>query len=216
LRQEWRESIHNRRSIPAVMLHEVINALFITYVATEWQLASNEDRLDQTVPPWRRVIESRVTQVCTIIVVLVNISTRLHIHLTGSKALSFADAAVTKISHLPRVVFAAVAYIVALYFDCRRSQGDLAFGNFLKRVGVAFLRVAPVYPFLAVAISFAFLFIISAFEALHLPLEILNLPIYYGTLYGPFSWIYYTVKRRVVESSGSLPTMIGSHCARNE
>eukprot|EP00562_Extubocellulus_spinifer_P023834 CAMPEP_0178675982 /NCGR_PEP_ID=MMETSP0698-20121128/35670_1 /TAXON_ID=265572 /ORGANISM="Extubocellulus spinifer, Strain CCMP396" /LENGTH=165 /DNA_ID=CAMNT_0020320185 /DNA_START=233 /DNA_END=731 /DNA_ORIENTATION=+ len=107
---------------------------------------------------------------------IVNISTRLHIHLTGSKALSFADAAVTKISHLPRVVFAAVAYIVALYFDCRRSQGDLAFGNFLKRVGVAFLRVAPVYPFLAVAISFVFLFIISAFEALHLPLEILNLP----------------------------------------
>jgi hypothetical protein len=78
--------------------------------------------------------------------------------------------------------------------------------SFLRQVAIAFLRILPVYPFLAVLISFVFLFVISAFEALHLPLEILNMPIYYGTLYGPFSYIYYNVKRRVIESTQSLPT----------
>ena len=52
----------------------------------------------------------------------------------------------------------------------------------------------------------AFLFVVSAFERLGWATDVLNLPIYYGTLYGPFSWIYWTVKRRVVRGSQELPT----------
>ena len=190
------------------MLSEVVNALFVTYVATEIQLA------DPDTSRVHDVLQSKLTQALTVAVVLVNLSVRLHIHVSGSALLSAATSAVSFASHAPKVVFAAVAYVVALYFDCKRSRKDLAVGDFLKSVGIQFCRVAPVYPFLAVMISFVFLFIISAFEALHLPLEILNMPIYYGTLYGPFSWIYYMVKKRIVESSSSLPSTMTAYYAR--
>ena len=190
------------------MLSEVVNALLVTYVATEIQLA------DPGTSRVHDVLQSKLTQALTIAAVLVNLSVRLHIHVSGSALLSAANSAVSFASHAPKVVFAAVAYVVALYFDCKRSKKDLAAGDFLKRVGIQFCRVAPVYPFLAVMISFVFLFIISAFEALHLPLEILNMPIYYGTLYGPFSWIYYMVKKRIVASSSSLPSTMTAYNAR--
>lgn len=77
---------------------------------------------------------------------------------------------------------------------------------FLPKVGHAFIRVLPAYPFMAVAISFCFMFVISLWEALHLPLEWLNGPIYYGTLYGPFAWIYIHVKTRVRQEASALPT----------
>jgi hypothetical protein len=194
------------------MLAEVVNALFVTYLATEIQLVdpTSSTATDRV----QHVLQSQLTQGITIAVVIVNLAVRLHIHIFGSVLLLAASSAVSLASHAPKVSFAAIAYLVALYFDCRRSKKDLAVGNFLKSVGVQFCRVAPVYPFLAVVISFAFLFIISAFEALHLPLELLNMPIYYGTLYGPFSWIYYTVKKRIVESSSSLPSTMTAYYAR--
>mmetsp|Transcript_3620 Transcript_3620/g.6301 ORF Transcript_3620/g.6301 Transcript_3620/m.6301 type:complete len:191 (-) Transcript_3620:576-1148(-) len=190
------------------MLSEVVNALFVTYLATEIQLTDpNTDRV-------QAVLQSKLTQALTIVVVVVNFSVRLHIHVSGSVFLSAANSAVSFASHAPKVLFAAVAYVVALYFDCKRSKKDLAVGDFLKSVGTQFCRIALVYPFLAVMISFVFLFIISAFEALHLPEEVLNMPIYYGTLYGPFSWIYYMVKKRIVEISSSLPSTMTAYYAR--
>ena len=110
--------------------------------------------------------------------------------------------------HLPKVAFAALAYNVALYFDCKRAQPVLTVKTFLPIVGKAFLRVLPAYPFLAIVISFGFMILINIFEALHLNLDLLNWPIYYGTLYGPFSFVYYKVKERVVdESFNTLPRM---------
>ena len=67
------------------------------------------------------------------------------------------------------------------------------------QVGWAFLKILPAYPFLAVLISFVFLFVIDLWEhVFHLPLEWLNNPIYYGTLYGPFAYTYVHVKREVL------------------
>ena len=74
---------------------------------------------------------------------------------------------------------------------------------FISNVGVSFLKVIPAYPFLAVIISFVFLFVITFFESLHLPTQWLNWPIYYGTLYGPFVWVYMSVKRRVCREISS-------------
>ena len=193
------------------MLSEVVNALFVTYLATEIQLAADDQASTDRV---QHVLQSKVTQAISTGVVIVNLAVRLHIHISGSALLSAASSAVSFASHAPKVLFAAIAYVIALYFDCRRSKKDLAVGDFLKSVGIQFCRVAPVYPFLAVMISFVFLFIISAFETLHLPLELLNMPIYYGTLYGPFSWIYYMVKKRIVESSSSLPSTMTAYYAR--
>lgn len=78
---------------------------------------------------------------------------------------------------------------------------------FLPKVGWAFLKVLPAYPFLAVLISFGFLFVINIWEFLQLPEEWLNMPIYYGTLYGPFAYTYVHVKQQVVcYESNALPT----------
>lgn len=77
---------------------------------------------------------------------------------------------------------------------------------FLPYVGRAFVTILPAYPFMAVMISFCFMFIINIWEFLHLPLEWLNGPIYYGTLYGPFGWIYIHVKRQVQQQAMALPS----------
>ena len=176
------------------MISEVLNALFITYVGTEYLLDG--------VSTQKRLTKRKSTfAILAFIVVFVNFIDRV----TG--AADVVNEALKGFLHTPRVVFAAVVYVVALYYDCRRvSRATLTLKTFLPLVGKAFLRVLPAYPFLAVAISFVFMIVINIFEALHLPLEILNWPIYYGTLYGPFSFVYWKVKERVVdESFNTLP-----------
>ena len=78
---------------------------------------------------------------------------------------------------------------------------------FLPRVGRSFVRVLPAYPFLAVLISFVFMFVISIWEFFKLPERWLQWPIYYGTLYGPFVYVYCTVKRQILCTDGyTLPS----------
>ena len=78
---------------------------------------------------------------------------------------------------------------------------------FLPRVGRSFVRVLPAYPFLAVLISFVFMFVISIWEFFNLPERWLQWPIYYGTLYGPFVYVYCTVKRQILCTDGyTLPS----------
>ena len=122
----------------------------------------------------------------------VSISQWIHNKIIESSSFSF---------HVPRVLIAITSFVTTLYWDCRtkyiqNTKKDLQLNNnnnntapwsnsyFIRQLLQSFCRLLPVYPFLAVVISFGFLFIISAFEKLHLPLQILNMPIYYGTLYG--------------------------------
>lgn len=140
-----------------------------------------------------------------------------HVTGLGQIARSFLE----QFFHIPKVLFAATTYMTTLYYDCRftvqRSSGvpvtncsnlhhqsSLPWYMFVSRVAKAFVQILPVYPILAVLISFGFLFVINMFEFLHLPTDLLNMPIYYGTLYGPFSYIYMTVKRSVREEYRSL------------
>jgi hypothetical protein len=124
---------------------------------------------------------------------------------------------------IPKVLYAAIAYLVALYWDCRccwrrrkttrqqqrqqQQQQCLRFDlrtEFLPRVMRALVRIVPLYPILAILISFGFLVLIDVLEAFRLPTTaLLNWPIYYGTLYGPFSYIYITVKRDVVAAAAA-------------
>jgi hypothetical protein len=98
-------------------------------------------------------------------VLLINFLDRV----TGAKEV--ANDALQGFLHLPRIFFAATAYILALYLDVRYRRGiPLTTGKvFATKVGWAFLKVLPAYPFLAVLMSFVFLFVISSWEALHLP-----------------------------------------------
>jgi hypothetical protein len=176
------------------MISEVVNAICITYVATEYTLASDGGR-GGGLSWWK----SRAYLVGAFALAIVNILDRV----TG--AADFANQIFQGFLHAPKVAFCALAYMIALYVDCHRLAPLMDFKTFSRHVGAAFCRVAPAYPILAVMISFVFMFVISAFEALQLPLESLNMPIYYGTLYGPFSVMYYVVKKRVVQDYYSLP-----------
>ena len=174
------------------MISEVVNALFITYVGTEYLLENNGVTSNKR---WTQILQSKAFVTVLATVILLNIIDRV----TG--AAEIINELLQGFLHLPKVVFAAIVYVVALYFDCKRVAKVLTLKTFLPLVGKAFLRVLPAYPFLAVVISFGFMIVINIFEALHLPLELLNWPIYYGTLYGPFSFVYWKVKERVVDDS---------------
>jgi len=114
-----------------------------------------------------------------------------------------------------KICSAATSYVVALYVDVHRQRNNkrkhtannkrnrkkiIPFKSvFLPKVGWTFMKILPAYPFLAVLISFLFLFVVDLWEYIfHLPLEWLNKPIYYGTLYGPFAAVYVYVKKEML------------------
>ena len=183
---------------PACMISEAVNALFLTYLFTEYLIASNVDIRRSN---WQQRLLQRQNIYALFVVVILNVLDRM----TGAAAI--VNELLQGFLHLPKILFAAGVYIVALYIDCRRVAHHLDFvRDFWPKVAIAFLYVLPVYPFLAVLISFVFLFVINLWEFLKLPEEWLNMPIYYGTLYGPFSVVYFKVKQRVVEEMNTLPT----------
>ena len=187
------------------MISEVVNSLFVTYFASEFLVAetssSDRRRHESWFDSTSRFIQQRISSLSfgVYVVLLVNLLD----HVSGIK--EKANLLLQGFFHLPKIIFAAVAYTTCLYYDIHRRSPLLTLRVFLAKVGWAFLRVLPAYPFLAVLISFVFLFVINIWEALGLPLEWLNAPIYYGTLYGPFAWVYTQVKSQVVGEYSSLP-----------
>jgi len=200
------------------MLCEVVNAVFLTYLGTEFLVASSSSGSSS---PYSRQQhgtvaldwwKSRLNGALLSVVLIVNILDRLHV--SGSFFLSFFSQFLGRLYHAPRILFAALGYMMALFLDCQRHIGNLSLKKFMKRVGFHFLKVLPAYPILAVLISCVFLFLITTFEALGLQLEWLNGPIYYGTLYGPFSVVYWNVKKSFMDDKNTLPTTTGySACA---
>lgn len=171
----------------------------LSYVGTEYLL---EDNGVTSKNRSSKILQSKSFHTVLAIVVLLNVIDRV----TG--AAEALNGMLQGFLHLPKVLFAAIIYQAALYWDCKRVSPVLTVGTFMPLVGKAFCRVLPAYPFLAVVISFGFMIVINIFEALHLPLELLNWPIYYGTLYGPFSFVYWKVKERVVEDAcRTLPSV---------
>lgn len=169
---------------------EVFNALLITYVATEYSISSSSKNGFSL----KAFLLSRHNQVFLAVVIVVNVVDR--VIGAGSLLKDFFE----RLLHAPKIILAAVLYIAVLYVDClRHAPNNLTPKRFMGRVGIEFLKILPLYPFLAVLISCVFMFIISFCEHLHLPLDWLNWPIYYGTLYGPFSLVYFQVKSKIVE-----------------
>jgi hypothetical protein len=181
------------------MISEVLNALFLTYIVTEYLLASNLDHMSRDVD-WSKRILQRHNIIAALILAMINVLERI----TG--AADIAKDLFQGFIHAPKIVFAAICYIFALRVDCRKVAPHLGWKAFLYKVLIAFLYVLPVYPALAVLISFGFLIVINIFEVLHLNEDILNWPIYYGTLYGPFSFVYWKVKGDILEERTTLPS----------
>jgi len=176
------------------MFLEAVNSVFLTFLATEYLLSDDRTTLHHLRATFTSQ-HSRALQYSFVAVLSINILVNFH---AASVALAewIHDKLVTLV-HLPRIIVAICSFLLALYWDCRQkyrlnSKNRLSpaavapWSNryFFRQVLQSLCRLLPVYPFLAVVISFGFLFVISAFERLHLPIEILNMPIYYGTLYG--------------------------------
>lgn len=209
-RSIYESSNHHRQYARHNMISEVVNSLFLTYLASEYIIAESRQnntalgRRNQNDSIFGSIVDFARTRSFYIasslsVVLLVNLLD----HYSGLK-LVINDLS-QGFFQLPKVVFAAAAYVICLYYDIRRRAPLLKITTFLAKVGWAFLKVLPAYPFLAVVISFVFLFVINLWEALGLPLEWLNAPIYYGTLYGPFAWVYVHVKQQVLGEVSSLP-----------
>lgn len=199
------------------MLLELINSIFVTFLATECLLLNNENRDEITVAnpnqrsSFHRLLHrytsrfSRPLQILSLLVASINLFVRFH-----DRGVALSNWIKTHNTfHIPRIVAAIFTFLVALWCDCRRivnktsakkssseNKTSASWSNtyFLRQLAKSFCKLLPVYPFVAVIISFMFLFIITAFEKLHLQTAILNGPIYYVTLYGPLMLTYWDVK----------------------
>jgi hypothetical protein len=173
------------------MLLEAINSVFLTFLATEYLLL-DDDRITLYQFFSQQQQRSRSLQYTIAGVILINIF--VNFQTIGASLVEWIHAKLSQFIHVPRIVVAISSFVLTLYWDCRRNNHVNTITNatitrtsdqyFLKLLVQSFFRLLPIYPFLAVIISFGFLFVITIFERLHLPMEILNMPIYYGTLYG--------------------------------
>jgi len=185
------------------MLLEAVNSVFFTYVVTEYIL-SDASLYNGT----RRGILG-----FTAAVLVLNLFVRYHD--TGTAIAEWVHGKLDILFNIPRIVVAFSSFLTALYFDCRRkytesarrlaSPASFSTRYFVKTTLKSFCKLLPVYPFLAVVISFGFLIVVTVFEKLQLPLDVLNYPIYYGTLYGPLMFLYFDVKKTVTRCGNILP-----------
>lgn len=148
------------------MISEVVNTLFLTYLVTEYLLVTND--FSTRRQNWQKRLFQTHNVTAAALVAVLNLVDRL----TG--AASFVNGLLQGFLHLPKVIVAALCYVITLYADCKRTSPQLGLNEFLPKVGWTFLKVLPAYPFLAVLISFVFLFLINIFEFLNLPLELVS------------------------------------------
>ena len=117
-----------------------------------------------------------------------------------------------------RVLLAMTGFALLCFFDTRRFNPELTVLEFLQNVAFALRLVGPMFPFLAIGISTAFLFLVSVLERIGIDPHWLNSGIYYGTIYGPFAFVYFEVKKRSLNGArgGSLLPMSTKHPSKQE
>jgi len=98
-----------------------------------------------------------------------------------------------------KLLLVAASFLGLLWFDVSRSN-RIGPQSFLLNVGKSCLVLAPVCPWLSVLISCCFFLLISVFDFVGLDTKILNWPIYYGTLYGPFAFVFIDVKKKAASA----------------
>ena len=179
------------------MISEVVNALLLTFLASEYLVVPG-DRDPASRRRQSRPFVSRSTTILAGLTLLINAIDRI------SGAYELVNRLLDGFLHAPKICFAAGAFLLALYVDVS-IRVQITWRSFLPKVGWEFLKVLPWYPFLAVLVSFVFLFVINIWEFLNFPMQLLNAPIYFGTLYGPLAFVYVQVKKSILESHSALP-----------
>jgi len=230
------------------MLREVINAVFVTYLASEWLAdsdggpsrrgAATAARAGACVAAangflWLSAADDAAVAAFVQIASLPAIVAAVEAALVAAVAIGLARRAGARTApaaacvllasswaaclalggrakpHAPAVLLAGAFFVGGLYCDVSRAAA-VDGPAFARALASAALYVAPCYPLLAVAISLVFLLLIGVFEKIGLPLDLLDAPIYYGCLYGPFAAVYVDAKRSLLARRRALPTTAAS------
>lgn len=93
-----------------------------------------------------------------------------------------------------KIILIALTFLISLWADCSRNR-HIAPRVFFAEIWRACTFLAPVFPFVAILISFGLMLMRSIFDFFRFPTRILHWPIYYLTIYGPFAIVYHRVKR---------------------
>jgi hypothetical protein len=106
--------------------------------------------------------------------------------------------------HAFRVFLAMSGFLILCYCDVKRLAPDTTLAEFGSSVAFALAYVGPMIPFIAIAISTAFMVALSLLEWVGIDPHILNSAIFYGTIYGPFAFVYWEVKKKCFAMHGVL------------
>lgn len=104
-----------------------------------------------------------------------------------------------------KVFISAISYPAMCFADFRRSSPHLRPLEFLAMIPRALLMTALLFPVLSVLVSLVLLILCGIVELMGYDPHILNMPIYYGVLYGPFITFYWSLKRKFLSSLSELP-----------
>lgn len=104
-----------------------------------------------------------------------------------------------------RILLALVAYPMACFTDLWRSCPGLTLHIFLAATPRAVLLTACLFAPAVMVIAAAFLAFLSMLERLGIDPHILNMPVYYGVIYGPFVTYYFAMKRQLLSKASLLP-----------
>lgn len=123
----------------------------------------------------------------------------------GLPALSLTSPVVRGMLRL----FAVAAGFAALaYFDVRHlRQQPYTLKAFAREFRGAVWHVFPVFPFLVVGFSCAFLVVASVLTMLGLPAPLGEELIFYGQFYAPFSAVYWTIKKDWLKTGSGAPPL---------
>eukprot|EP00656_Telonema_subtile_P021410 TRINITY_DN22449_c0_g1_i1.p1 TRINITY_DN22449_c0_g1~~TRINITY_DN22449_c0_g1_i1.p1 ORF type:complete len:247 (-),score=65.45 TRINITY_DN22449_c0_g1_i1:201-941(-) len=105
-----------------------------------------------------------------------------------------------------KVLTLLVVFGAACLVDVRRRIPEMSVQQFLSNAQAAVLLVLPVCPCLSVMMSVGFLVIITVLEKLRIDPHFLNSTIYYGTMYGPFYFVYVETKYACIRQGNLLPS----------
>ena len=97
-----------------------------------------------------------------------------------------------------RILCIIFTYSSVCFIDIRRRRPSLEPIDFVVHFMVAFAQTVLLMPLIAIAFGCIFLVVLSFCQLIHVSTDWLNWPIYYGVLYGPWSFVYVLVKRRCI------------------
>jgi len=109
---------------------------------------------------------------------------------------------------LAKIAITMVAYSTALLFDIKRYSPTTDARSLAHLLAQSLFFSLPLLPLCAIVISTAFLLIATLVQSLvgRQP-DFLDVPIYYGTIYGPFVIIYVNAKKSALANASSyLPS----------